>query len=130
MPGLASGTSRDIRDGVIKKYLTQPVDMIGYLFWHRVAHKLVYYFVATAPFIFVFWLCRNYFDGWPDGWTIAGWVLSLMFAFLVGFLIEIWIGLIAFWFLEVSSLIFIYMMLNYFLSGSHDSSRLVATSIE
>ena len=27
------------------------------------------------------------------------------------------IGLIAFWFLEISSLIFIYMMFNYFLSG-------------
>ena len=37
--------------------------------------------------------------------------------FVVGFLIESLIGLIAFWFLEVSSLIFIYMMLSYFLSG-------------
>jgi ABC-2 type transport system permease protein len=42
MPGLASGIARDVRDGSIKKYLTQPVDMLGYLFWHRVAHKLVY----------------------------------------------------------------------------------------
>ncbi len=38
-------------------------------------------------------------------------------AFLLGFLIESLLGLIAFWFLEVSSLLFIYMMLNYFLSG-------------
>ena len=43
MPGLASGIARDVRDGTIKKYLTQPIDMLGYLFWHRVAHKLVYY---------------------------------------------------------------------------------------
>ena len=35
----------------------------------------------------------------------------------MGFLIESLLGLIAFWFLEVSSLLFIYMMLNYFLSG-------------
>ena len=38
-------------------------------------------------------------------------------SFLVGFLLEALIGMIAFWFLEVSSLLFIYMMINYFLSG-------------
>lgn len=117
MPGLASGIARDVRDGTVKKYLTQPVDMLGYLFWHRVAHKLVYYVVAAGPFILVFYLCGNYFDGWPDGFTITAWVASLAMAFLVGFLLESLIGLISFWFLEVSSLLFIYMMLNYFLSG-------------
>src|SRR5882762_2074634 len=29
MPGLASGIARDIRDGSLKKYLIQPLDMIG-----------------------------------------------------------------------------------------------------
>ena len=117
MPGLASGIAREVRDGTIKKYLTQPIDLLGYLFWHRVAHKLVYYVVAIGPFALVFWLCRGYFNRWPDGWTIAAFVVSLALSFLVGFLLEAWIGLIAFWFLEVSSLLFIYMMLNYFLSG-------------
>ncbi len=117
MPGLASGIARDVRDGTINKFLTQPIDMLGYLFWHRVAHKLVYYFVATGPFLLVFYLCRSYFSGWPDWLTIAAWVLSLLMAFLVGFLIESLIGLVSFWFLEVSSLLFIYMMINYFLSG-------------
>lgn len=117
MPGLASGIARDVRDGTIKKYLTQPIDMLGYLFWHRVAHKLVYYFIATGPFVLVFYLCRDYFDITPDATTIAAFVLSLMMGFLVGFLLESLIGLISFWFLEVSSLLFIYMMFNYFLSG-------------
>ena len=117
MPGLSSGIARDVRDGTVKKYLTQPIDMLGYLFWHRVAHKFVYYCVATGPFLLVFFLCRGYFDGWPDGVTIAAWVVSLVLGFLVGFLLESLIGLISFWFLEVSSLIFIYMMINYFLSG-------------
>lgn len=117
MPGLATGIARDVRDGTVKKYLTQPIDMLGYLFWHRVAHKLVYYFVATGPFVLVFFLCRDYFSGLPDAFTIVAFVLSLGMGFLVGFLIESLIGLISFWFLEVSSLIFIYMMINYFLSG-------------
>lgn len=117
MPGLASGIARDVRDGSVKKFLTQPVDMLGYLFWHRVAHKLVYYVVAAGPFALVFYLCRGYFTGWPDTWTVLAWFVSLPMAFLVGFLIESLIGLISFWFLEVSSLLFIYMMFNYFLSG-------------
>jgi ABC-2 type transport system permease protein len=117
MPGLSSGIARDVRDGSIKKYLTQPIDMLGYLFWHRIAHKLVYYVVATGPFVFVFWLCRDYLPGWPDALTLAGFCTSLVMAFLLGYLIESLIGLISFWFLEVSSLLFIYMMLSFFLSG-------------
>lgn len=117
MPGLASGIARDVRDGTVKKYLTQPIDMLGYLFWHRVAHKLVYYCIAAGPFALVFYLCREYFNGWPDAFTVAAFAASLLLGFLVGFLIEALIGLISFWFLEVSSLLFIYMMINYFLSG-------------
>ena len=117
MPGLASGIARQVRDGTIKKFLTQPVDLLGYLFWHRIAHKLVYYVVAAGPFALVFWLCRSYFPGWPDPWTLIAFLASLIMAFLLGFLIESLLGLIAFWFLEVSSLLFIYMMFNYFLSG-------------
>ncbi|WP_437225906.1 ABC transporter permease [Planctomicrobium sp. SH661] len=117
MPGLASGIAAQVRDGSIKKFLTQPIDMLGYLFWHRVAHKLVYYGVAIGPFALVFWLCRSYFPAVPDAVTLAAFIATLMMAFLLGFLIESLLGLIAFWFLEVSSLLFIYMMLNYFLSG-------------
>ncbi len=117
MPSLAGNISRDIRDGTVKKYLTQPVDMIGYLFWARIAHKLVYYVVAAGPFALVFYLCRGFFPGWPDATVIAAFMASLLLAFLIGFLLESLLGLLAFWFLEVSSLIFIYMMLSYFLSG-------------
>ena len=42
MPGLASGIAQDVRDGTIKKYLVQPIDLLGFLFWSRVAHKLIY----------------------------------------------------------------------------------------
>ena len=117
MPGLATGIARDVRDGQIKRFLVQPLDLIGFLFWHRVAHKLVYYVVAGAGLATAFYLCRGYFDGWPSWPVLAAFVASLLMAFLIGFLIECLLGLIAFWFLEVSSLLFIYMMLNYFLSG-------------
>ena len=72
MPGLASGIARQIRDGEIKKYLVQPIDLIGFLLLTRVAHKLVYYGVALVPFALVFYLCRGYFPGWPPADVLVG----------------------------------------------------------
>ena len=37
--------------------------------------------------------------------------------FLLGFFLEAPIGMIGFWFLEVSSLLFVYMLFNFFFSG-------------
>jgi ABC-2 type transport system permease protein len=118
MPALASGISRSILDGSIKKYLIQPVDMIGFLLITRIAHKLVYYTVATIPFALVFFLCRGFFtSGWPSPPAVAAFVASLLMGFMLGFFMEASIGMIGFWFLEVNSLLFVYMLFNYFLSG-------------
>jgi ABC-2 type transport system permease protein len=92
--------------------------MVGFLLLNRIAHKLAYYSVALLPFALVFFLCRRFFlDGWPDAWTMSAYVLSLIMAFLLGFFLEMSIGLIAFWFLEVTSLLFVTMLFNFFLSG-------------
>jgi ABC-2 type transport system permease protein len=117
MPGLASGIARQIRDGEIKKFLVQPVDLIGFLLLMRVAHKLVYYGVALGPFALVFYLCRGFFPGWPPAGVLLAFVASLIFAFLLGFFLEATLGMIGFWFLEVSSLLFVYMLFNFFFSG-------------
>ncbi len=117
MPGLASGIALQIRNGEIKKFLIQPIDMIGFLLISRFAHKLVYYAVATAPFAFVFFLCRDFFPGWPDLTTMGAFLLSLVMSFLLGFFLETTLGMIGFWFLEVSSLLFVYMLFNFFFSG-------------
>ncbi|HZZ29844.1 MAG TPA: ABC-2 family transporter protein [Pirellulales bacterium] len=118
MPALASGISRSILDGSIKKYLIQPVDMVGFLLITRVAHKLVYYTVATIPFALVFFVCQGFFtSGWPAPQILAAFVLSLVLAFVLGFFFEACLGMIGFWFLEVNSLLFVYMLFNYFLSG-------------
>jgi ABC-2 type transport system permease protein len=117
MPGLAAGIALQIRNGEIKKYLIQPVDLTGFLFLMRVAHKLVYYGVAIGPFALVFYLCRSYFPGWPPADVMAAYVISLVLAFMLGFFLEATIGMIGFWFLEVSSLLFVYMLFNFFFSG-------------
>jgi ABC-2 type transport system permease protein len=117
MPGLAGGIARDIRDGTIKKYLLQPVDMLTFSLMTRIAHKLVYYTVAIAPFALVFWPCRGYFGGWPDATTMLAFIASLIMSFLLGYFIEATLGMIGFWFLEVNSLLFVYMLASFFFSG-------------
>lgn len=117
MPALASGIAGQVRDGQIKKFLIQPIDLLGFLLLSRIAHKLAYYSVALVPFAFVFWLCGDYFPAWPSVTTILCCIASLLMGFVLGFFLEAAIGLVSFWFLEVTSLLFVYMLLSFFLSG-------------
>lgn len=117
MPGLAYGVARDIREGSLKKYLLQPIDMIAYLLSYRAAHKAAYIATSCLPYGLLFFLCREYFDGLPDALTLLAYVASLLLAFVVGFFFEATIGMIGFWFLEVTSLLYVVNTLNFFVSG-------------
>ncbi|MEM6363825.1 MAG: ABC-2 family transporter protein [Planctomycetota bacterium] len=131
MPGLASGIALQIREGEIKRYMIQPVDLIGFLFLNRVAHKLTYYIIAAVPFAFVFWLCRDYFEaGFPPPHLFIAFLGSLVMGFAIGFFLEAAIGMIGFWFLEVSSLLFLYMLFSFFLSGHMFPLSLLPDGIE
>jgi len=117
MPGLAGGIAREIREGTMKRYLIQPIDMIGYLLVYRVAHKVTYIIMSFVPYALLFFVCRGFFDGFPDALTLGGFAVSLVLSFLVGFFFEASVGMVGFWFLEVTSLLYIVMTLNFFISG-------------
>jgi ABC-2 type transport system permease protein len=117
MPNLAGGIARDIREGTLKRYMIQPVDLIGYLISYRVAHKVAYIVTSFLPYALLFYLCRTFFDHFPDPMTLCAYVISLILAFLVGFFFEVCVGMVGFWFLEVTSLLYIVMTLNFFISG-------------
>src|SRR5437764_1342049 len=65
--------------------------------------------------LFVLW--RDFFDGLPDPVTLVAYVASLLLAFLIGFFFEACIGMIGFWFLEVTSFLYVINTLNFFVSG-------------
>ncbi len=117
MPRLATDISTDIRDGGLRKYLLQPINYLGYCITLRAAHKIVYFVMAAAPYALVFWLCRGYLPGWPSGTMLVLTIVSLIFAFMLGFAINSLIGLMGFWFLEVASFVHVFMTAQYFLSG-------------
>ncbi len=57
------------------------------------------------------------FDPFPGPWTLLAYVVSLLLAFVIGFFFEACIGVAGFWFMEVTSLMYIINILNYFVSG-------------
>src|ERR1700687_4229542 len=117
MPELANSIAHDIRDGSLKKYLVQPLDLIGYLVSYRVAHKAAYITMSSLPYAGLFFLCRGFFDTFPDGVTLAAYAASLLLGFVIGFFFEATLGMVGFWFLEVSSLLWVVNTLNFFVSG-------------
>ncbi len=117
MPGLAAGITRDIREGTLKKYLLQPIDMIAYLLSYRAAHKVAYIMTSSLPYALLFFLCRSYFDRFPNWETLAVYLLALLLGFVVGFFFEASIGMVGFWFLEVTSFLYIVNTVNFFVSG-------------
>src|SRR5207248_644356 len=118
MPGLAFGIARDIREGTLKKYLLQPIDMLPYLLSYRVAHKAAYITMSSLPYALLFFLCRDYFQTFPVGPEVwAAYVAALLMGFLVGFFFEASLGMIGFWFLEIGSFLYVINTLSFFVSG-------------
>ncbi len=117
MPGLASGIASDVRDGSLKKYLLQPIDMLAYLLATRGAHKLAYIATSALPYGLLFFWFRGAFAGFPDALTLLGYVLALGLGFLIGFFFEATIGMVGFWLLEVTSFLYIVNTINFFVSG-------------
>ena len=119
MPGLAQGIAREIRDGQIKKYLIQPLDLIHYLLAYRIAHKTAYIVSSAFPYAVLFGIGHRFFQGnvpsEPVVWM--AYAASLVMAFLVGFYFEASVGMVGFWILEVTSILWIVMTLNFFISG-------------
>ncbi len=120
LPGLAAGIAREVREGTLKRYLLQPIDMIAYLLTYRVAHKVAYIATSILPYALLFFACQvglGVFDRFPGPATLGAYAISLILGFLVGFFFEASVGMVGFWFLEVTSLLYIVMTLNFFISG-------------
>lgn len=121
MPGLAHGIARDIRDGALKKYLLQPIHMLGYLLSYRMAHKASYIVMSAVPYGLLFFLCRDYFINLTSVAnpveTYVAYALALVLGFLIGFFFEATIGMIGFWVLEVGSFLYVINTLSFFVSG-------------
>lgn len=119
-PGTMNDVSKDIKDGLLNRYLIKPINYYGYQVMYRLAHKLVFWYIAFLTFPFVFFLMDksgHYFTHWPTVWEWLSFVVSIFLAFCIGIQFCLMVGTIAFWFLEISGLLFVVMMTEFFVSG-------------
>lgn len=107
----------DIREGQISSFLIKPLNYLGYRFALFVSYRLVYTVVSVVPMALAFLWFREYVV-LPK--SLATWPLFLLSAGMaacISFLIAYSLALMAFWILEISTIVFILYSFEYFLSG-------------
>ena len=107
----------DIRDGNISQFLLKPVDYLWYRFCLFISGRLTYLAVAALP-LSVFILCLHRYMIPPAGAAqFLLFLVSVALTALLQFFTSYTMALLAFWVLEVSTLIFILFAFEYIASG-------------
>src|SRR5207302_10052715 len=107
----------DIRDGQINSFLTKPLSYLGYRFTMFLSARLVYSAVTFLPIAVIFFCFRTYLHFPGDALTYAATIASLAMAALIQFFITYALAMMAFWVLEISTIVFIVYSFEYFLGG-------------
>ncbi len=107
----------DIREGQINSYLTKPLSYLGYRFSIFLSGRLVFTAVTILPIALIFLYFRDYlvFPGNPATYLWA--FLSLVMAAFIQFFLTYTLAMMAFWVLEISTIVFIVYSFEYFLGG-------------
>jgi len=107
----------DIREGQINSFLTKPMKYLGYRFSIFLSGRLVYTLVTLPPIALIFLYFRNYIHLPSDPLTYVYAGFSLILSALIQFFITYSIAIMAFWILEISTIVFIVYSFEYFLGG-------------
>lgn len=108
----------DIKDGQISQFLLKPIDYLTYRFTLFSAGRLIYTAFAIMPIALIIFLQRKNFLPPPDAWTLLLFGCSVVLTALLQFLLSYTMALLAFWFLEISTFIFIVFAFEY-VAGGH-----------
>ena len=107
----------EIREGQLSSFLLKPFDFLAYRSCIFIGSRLLYTAVTLLPVVGVFWWYREYLQ-WPAHASTWAWFLiSLMMTGAIQFLIAYSLAMLAFWILEISTVVFILYSFEYFLSG-------------
>src|SRR5437867_6754580 len=108
----------DIKDGNISQFLLKPIDYLTYRLCLFGAGRLIYTLVAFVPVTLFILYLRRYFVLPMNAESMGWFVLSVLMTGLLQFFISYTMALLAFWVLEVSTLIFILFAFEY-IAGGH-----------
>ena len=108
----------DIKDGNISQFLLKPIDYLRYRLCLFLAGRMIYTVVAFLPVTLFIVSQRQYFM-LPADWTTFGlFTLSVALTACLQFFLSYTLALLAFWLLEVSTIIFIVFAFEY-IAGGH-----------
>jgi ABC-2 type transport system permease protein len=107
----------EIREGQINNFLSKPIDYLAYRASLFLSARLLYSAVTIVPVIAVFAWFHEFIvlPKDPMTWPLFG--ASLVMAAAIQFLIAYALAMLAFWILEISTIVFILYSFEYYLSG-------------
>ncbi len=108
----------DIKDGNINQFLLKPMDYLTYRLCLFGAGRVVYTVIAIVPMALFILYQRHYFYVPSSAVTFLWFGVSLVLTALLQFFVSYTMALLAFWVLEVSTLILMLFALEY-LAGGH-----------
>lgn len=107
----------EIREGQISALLIKPINHLAYRFSLFAAYRFLYSLVTLPVVACILWAMRGHLQ-LPHFWTTWPlFMLAVAGSALLQFFIAYSLAMLAFWILEVSTLIFILYSFEYFLSG-------------
>src|SRR5213595_3824123 len=107
----------DIREGQINALLTKPMSYLAYRFSIFCSGRLVYTFVTLPPIALIFLYFHNYVVLPHDPMTYVLATLSTLIVAFIQFFTTYSLAMMAFWFFEITTIVFIVYSFEYFLGG-------------
>jgi ABC-2 type transport system permease protein len=107
----------DIREGQINALLTKPMSYLAYRFSIFLSGRLVYTLVTLPPIALIFFYFRHYIVLPHDPLIYLVATVSILMAAFIQFFITYSLAMMAFWILEISTIVFIVYSFEYFLGG-------------
>jgi ABC-2 type transport system permease protein len=120
----------DIREGAISQFLLKPIDYLWYRLCLFFSGRVAFVMMAGIPLAVFIFCFRNYFLLPANAVVAVIFPISLLLTALLQFFISYAMAMLAFWLLEISTLIFILFSFEYIASGHMFPLNLFPPSLE
>ncbi|EJR83382.1 ABC transporter permease [Bacillus cereus] len=117
IPEMHWSINDEIQSGELSKYLIKPFSYFGYWFSHNLGNKIIHLVMSVIPIIPIIFLNRDYFLLPTLKYTFL-FILSIVGALILYYMIYYLISLFSFYFVEISSFFFTVDIVLELLSGS------------
>lgn len=107
----------DIRDGRLSFLLLKPLNYLAYRFTLYASYRLLYTTIILPGIALIFYFLRAHITLPTHPGTWLAFATSTALAALIQFAIAYSIAMLAFWLLEISTVVFMVFSFEYFLSG-------------